>query len=113
MYRQLTISMHLSDDAEFEIISSHGNAEGAEYRIMVYDGEYTYEVTPTGDYLKIINRLDVLMHDWHGTGENEAWASQINDYIKRCDDIVELIDDIACRNNFDFKYKTEESFKTI
>ena len=53
------------------------------------------------------------MHDWHGTGENEAWASQINDYIKRCDDIVELIDDIACRNNFDFKYKTEESFKTI
>ena len=113
MYRQLTISMHLSDDAEFEIISSHGNAEGAEYRIMVYDGEYTYEVTPTGDYLKIINRLDVLMHDWHGTGENEAWASQINDYIKRCDDIVELIDDIACRNNFDFKYKTEESLKTI
>ena len=113
MYRQLTISLHLSPNAEFEILSSHGNADGADYRIMVYDGDYTYEVTPTGEYLKIINGLDVLNNHWHGTGENEAWVSQIDDYIKRCDSIVEGINNIAYKNNFDFKYKAVESSKSL
>ena len=113
MYRQLTVSLHLSPNAEFEILSSHGNADGADYRIMVYDGDYTYEVTPTGQYLDVINGLDVLQHDWHGTGENEIWASQIKDYIKRCDSIVEEINNIAYSNNFNFKYKTIESSKSL
>nr|MBP3259062.1 hypothetical protein [Bacilli bacterium] len=113
MYRQLTISLHLSPDAEFEILSSHGNADGADYRIMVYDGDYTYEVTPTGDYLKIINGLDVLNNNWHGDGSNEVWASQIKDYIKRCDSIVEEINNIAYLNNFSFKYKSVESSKSL
>ena len=113
MYRQLTISLHLSPDAEFEILSSHGNAEGADYRIMIYDGDNVYEVTPTGQYLKIINEIDVLEHDWHGTGENEVWASQIKDYIKRCDSIVEKINNIAYSNNFDFKYSTVGGSKLL
>lgn len=113
MYRQLTISLNLSSNAEFEIISSHGNADGAEYRIMIYDGESTYELIPTGKYLEVINGLDVLMHDWHGTGENEVWKSQIKDFIKRCDKIVEDINDIAYLNNFNFNYKKLESSMSL
>ncbi len=113
MYRQLTISLNLSSNAEFEIVSSHGNADGAEYRIMIYDGEYTYEVIPTGKYLEVINGLDVLMHDWHGTGENEVWKSQIKDFIKRCDKIVEDINDIAYLNNFNFSYKSVGSSRSL